>query len=83
MKRWAATVPASMTPTGVSKSSVVTAISWMVRFSASSVTPRRVGHHVDGLAEAVAQQAEHGAGRAASAGVLPNSITSRTTNSVS
>ena len=39
VNRWAATVPGSMTPTGESIASVSTAISWVVRFSASSTTP--------------------------------------------
>ena len=63
VNRWAATVPGSMTPIGVSMGAVATAISWMVRIFGVDVDAQFVGHHVDRLAESVAQQRQHGAGR--------------------
>ena len=55
VKRWAATVPASMTPTGVSIGSVATAISWRRALLVVERDAERVGDHVDRLAEAVAR----------------------------
>ena len=52
VNRCAATVPGSITPTGVSIGAVATAISWVVRLSASSVEAELGRDHVDRLHEA-------------------------------
>ena len=81
MNRWAATVPASMTPTGVSRSSVVTAISCVVRLPSSRVTPSASATMSIDWQKPSPRMSSIGLA-AASSRLLPNSITSRTTKSV-
>ncbi len=59
VNRCAATVPASITPTGVSSGLVATAISCDARLSRSSAKPELGRDHVDRLHEAVAEHLEH------------------------
>ncbi len=81
MNRCAATVPASSTPTGVSRSWVATAISWVVRFSGSSFQPSPAATMSIDCVNPSPSTAGIGLVAACSGGV-PNSITSRTTDSV-
>ncbi len=81
VKRCAATVPSSSTPTGVSRGRVATAISCVVRFSPSRLHPSAAATMSIDCVNPSPRIAGIGLVAACSGGV-PNSITSRTTDSV-
>ena len=78
--RWAATVPASSTPTGVSIGRVATAVSMVAGLSASSVQPSAWATRSIDWPKPSPSSPSIGLA-AASSGALPNSMISRTTNS--
>ncbi len=81
VNRWPATVPSSMTPTGVSSGRVARAISCNDRFCASSFHPSAAAIMSIDCMNPWPSTSIIGL-LAATSGSLPNSITSRTTMSV-